>query len=56
MDNQIPKKLLMAVGIAEIAQLAAADTSSKSKLWYAAIIGGMCVFYKLAQLFGKKNE
>ncbi len=47
----VPKKLLMAVGIIEIAQLAAADT--ENKLWYAVIIGCMCIVYKLVQIFKK---
>ncbi len=51
MNNQIPKKLLMAVGIAAILQLATMDASEDSKLWYAVIIGAMCVIYKLAQIF-----
>ncbi len=49
-ELNIPKKLLMGVGIAAILRLAATDTS-ESKIWYAVIIGSMCVIYKLVQVF-----
>ena len=54
-EINMPKKLLMGVGIAAILQLATTD-STESKIWYAVIIGSMCVIYKLVQIFKRREK